>query len=52
MVVGLAAFGVVFSMNSSIHSYIIMANTEAEDVILNVGFYTMANTPWQLNPAG
>ncbi|MFM9104106.1 MAG: organoarsenical effux MFS transporter ArsJ, partial [Cyanobium sp.] len=37
VVVGLAAFGVVFAMNSSIHSYMILAYTEAEDVSLNVG---------------
>ena len=39
VVVGLAAFGMVFAMNSSIHSYMILAYTEAEDVSLNVGFY-------------
>ena len=33
--VGLAVFGVVFAMNSSIHSYMILAYTEAEDVSLN-----------------
>ncbi|MFM7648408.1 MAG: organoarsenical effux MFS transporter ArsJ [Cyanobium sp.] len=48
VVVGLAVFGVVFAMNSSIHSYMIMAYTEAEDVSLNVGFYYMANAAGRL----
>jgi hypothetical protein len=48
VVVGLAAFGVVFAMNSSIHSYMILAYTEAEDVSLNVGFYYMANAAGRL----
>ena len=30
-------------MNSSIHSYMVLAFTEQEDVSLNVGFYYMAN---------
>jgi hypothetical protein len=48
VVFGLAAFGVVFAMNSSIHSYMILAYTEAEDVSLNVGFYYMANAAGRL----
>ena len=48
VVVGLAAFGVVFAMNSSIHSYMVLAYTEAEDVSLNVGFYYMANAAGRL----
>ncbi|MGC5197609.1 hypothetical protein [Aphanothece microscopica] len=48
VVVGLAAFGLVFAMNSSIHSYMILAYTEAEDVSLNVGFYYMANAAGRL----
>ena len=39
---GLAAFGVVFAMNSSIHSYKVLAYTDAESVSLNVGFYYLA----------
>ena len=48
VVVGLAVFGVVFAMNSSIHSYMILAYSEAEDVSLNVGFYYMANAAGRL----
>ena len=46
--VGLAAFGVVFAMNSSIHSYLVLAYTDAESVSLNVGFYYMANAAGRL----
>jgi hypothetical protein len=45
---GLAAFGVVFAMNSSIHSYLVLAYTDAENVSLNVGFYYMANAAGRL----
>ena len=40
---GLAAFAFVFAVNSAVHSYLILAYTEADDVALNVGFYYMAN---------
>ena len=48
VVVGLAAFGVVFAMNSSIHSYMVLAYTDSESVSLNVGFYYMANAAGRL----
>ena len=48
VVVGLALFGVVFAMNSSIHSYMVLAYTDAESVSLNVGFYYMANAAGRL----
>ncbi len=48
VVVGLAAFGVVFAMNSSIHSYMVLAYTDTESVSLNVGFYYMANAAGRL----
>ena len=48
VVVGLAVFGVVFAMNSSIHSYMILAYTDAESVSLNVGFYYRANAAGRL----
>jgi predicted MFS family arabinose efflux permease len=40
---GLALFGIVFAVNSSVHSYLILAYTEADQAALNVGFYYMAN---------
>ncbi|MCP9915936.1 organoarsenical effux MFS transporter ArsJ [Cyanobium sp. ATX 6F1] len=48
IVVGLVAFGAVFAMNSSIHSYMVLAYTDAESVSLNVGFYYMANAAGRL----
>ena len=48
VVVGLAIFGVVFAMNSSIHSYMVLAYTDAESVSINVGFYYMANAAGRL----
>ena len=48
VVAGLALFGVVFAMNSSIHSYMILAYSDAEAVSLNVGFYYMANAAGRL----
>jgi predicted MFS family arabinose efflux permease len=48
VVVGLAAFGLVFAMNSSIHSYLVLAYSDAEAVSLNVGFYYMANAAGRL----
>jgi len=48
VVVGLAVFGVVFAMNSSIHSYMVLAYSDQEAVSLNVGFYYMANAAGRL----
>jgi predicted MFS family arabinose efflux permease len=40
---GLALFAIAFAVNSSIHSYLILAYTDSDKVALNVGFYYMAN---------
>ncbi|NQV85227.1 MAG: organoarsenical effux MFS transporter ArsJ [Rhodospirillales bacterium] len=48
LIVGLSLFGVVFAVNSSIHSYLILALTDADQVALNVGFYYMANAAGRL----
>ena len=48
VIAGLAAFGVVFAMNSSIHSYMVLAYTDQDNVSLNVGFYYMANAAGRL----
>ena len=45
---GLAAFGVVFALNSSVHSYLILAYSDGDKVALNVGFYYMANAGGRL----
>jgi len=43
LVGGLLVFGVVFAINSSLHSYLIVAFSDADKVAMNVGFYYMAN---------
>lgn len=45
---GLAAFGVVFAINSSVHSYLILAYSDGDKVAMNVGFYYMANAGGRL----
>lgn len=48
LVGGLLAFGVIFAINSAIHSYLIVAHARAEGVSLDVGFYYMANAGGRL----
>lgn len=48
LVVGLALFGAVFAMNSTTHSYLIVAWSDRERVSMNVGFYYMANAGGRL----
>lgn len=48
VLLGLIVFGVVFALNSSIHSYLILAYSDADKVALNVGFYYMANAGGRL----
>ena len=43
LVIGLLAFGGIFAVNSSLHSYLILAFTKSERVTMDVGFYYMAN---------
>jgi hypothetical protein len=40
---GLLVFGVVFALNSSLHSFLILAYADDDDVSLDVGFYYSAN---------
>lgn len=48
LVAGLLVFGAVFAVNSSLHSYLILAFTKAERVTMDVGFYYMANAGGRL----
>jgi len=48
LVAGLLAFGVLFAVNSSLHSYLILAFTQVERVTMDVGFYYMANAGGRL----
>jgi MFS family permease len=43
IIVGLIPFGIVFAMNSAVHSYLILAYADNDKVAMNVGFYYMAN---------
>ena len=45
---GLALFGIVFAVNSSVHSYLILSFSDSDKVALNVGFYYMANAGGRL----
>jgi predicted MFS family arabinose efflux permease len=48
MLGGLTLFGIVFALNSSVHSYLVLAYSEADRVSLSVGFYYMANAAGRL----
>jgi MFS family permease len=48
MLGGLILFGVVFALNSSVHSYLVLAYSDADRVSLSVGFYYMANAAGRL----
>nr|MCU0801469.1 MFS transporter [Paracoccaceae bacterium] len=45
---GLLLFGFVFAINSSVHSYLILAFGSAERITRDVGFYYMANAAGRL----
>ena len=45
---GLIVFGVVFALNSSLHSYLILAYAGDDDVSMDVGFYYSANASGRL----
>lgn len=40
---GLIVFGIAFAMNSSLHSYLVLAFSDDDSVALDVGFYYSAN---------
>jgi len=48
IIAGLLLFGVVFAINSSVHSYLILAYSDQDKVSMNVGFYYMANAGGRL----
>ena len=45
---GLIIFGVIFAINSAVHSYLIVAWSDKDKVSMNVGFYYMANAGGRL----
>ena len=48
LIAGLLVFGAIFAVNSSLHSYLILAFTKSERVTMDVGFYYMANAGGRL----
>ena len=48
VVIGLLVFGVVFALNSAVHSYLIVAWSAHDEMAKNVGFYYMANAGGRL----
>lgn len=48
IVAGLLIFGVLFAINSSLHSYLIVELASSDGVSLDVGFYYMANAMGRL----
>jgi predicted MFS family arabinose efflux permease len=48
LIAGLMLFGVLFAINSSLHSYLIVSMADVDGVSLDVGFYYMANAMGRL----
>ncbi|WP_330178092.1 hypothetical protein [Candidatus Vondammii sp. HM_W22] len=48
LVIGLALFGAVFTINSAVHSFLVLAYSDHDKVAMNVGFYYMANAGGRL----
>jgi predicted MFS family arabinose efflux permease len=48
LIAGLMLFGILFAINSSLHSYLIVSMADADGVSLDVGFYYMANAMGRL----
>ncbi len=48
VVTGLALYGLLFAVNSSLHSFLVLAYSDRDSAALNVGFYYMANAAGRL----
>ncbi len=48
LIIGLCIFGVVFALNSALHSFLIVSFARDDGVSLDVGFYYMANAAGRL----
>jgi predicted MFS family arabinose efflux permease len=48
IVIGLALFGVMFALNSAVHSYLIVSAASTDGTSKDVGFYYMANAGGRL----
>ena len=49
IIIGLFIFGVLFAINSSLHSYLIVCYANDDAVSMDVGFYYMANALGRLS---
>lgn len=48
LIIGLILFGIIFAINSALHSYLILAYSHHDKVAMNVGFYYMSNAGGRL----
>lgn len=48
LIIGLGLFGIVFAINSAIHSFLILRYADSDRVAMKVGFYYMANAGGRL----
>jgi predicted MFS family arabinose efflux permease len=48
LAIGLILFGLIFAMNSAVHSFLIVSYADADGISLDVGFYYMANAAGRL----
>ncbi len=48
LIIGLCCFGIIFAINSSIHSFLIVDYAQSDGISLDVGFYYMANAMGRL----
>lgn len=48
LIIGLMLFGILFAINSSLHSYLILSYAREDGVSMDVGFYYMANAMGRL----
>jgi len=48
LIVGLLLFGILFAINSSLHSYLIVSYADREGASLDIGFYYTANAMGRL----
>lgn len=48
LIVGLGVFGIVFAINSAVHSFLILHYADSDRVAMKVGFYYMANAGGRL----
>mmetsp|Transcript_58044 Transcript_58044/g.138171 ORF Transcript_58044/g.138171 Transcript_58044/m.138171 type:complete len:615 (+) Transcript_58044:85-1929(+) len=49
MIAGIAAFAIIFAINSSIHSYLVVRYADGNKVAQSVGFYYMSNAAGRLS---